>query len=158
MAKQAEAAAKANENFVTIEKKNSLALFYSDDLKGRNTQLNKSINAQPWEQERDRIAVVSQWNEYDDVIQVTKQLQKVYPNLSHGFYRQLFEVLKVWQEEGLLYLPMMFHTKRQFNRIQPQIPELKSLQKYLFRQDLMRKLHIPLNWVEYLNRHTEGEN
>lgn len=161
MAKQAENTAKENEDRVTTKKKNSFALFYSDDLKGRNKRLNKSTSAQHWEEERDRIAVVSQWNEYDDVIQLTKQLQKVYPDLSHGFYRQLFEVLQIWQEEGLLYLPMVFHTKRQFDRIQPQTLTLKSLKTLLmtlFKQDQMRKLHIPLQWVEYLNRHAEGEN
>lgn len=157
MAKQAEGTAKENEDSVKAEKKNSFALFYSVELQGRNAHLNKNTDPR-LEQELDRIAIVSRWDEYDDVIQLAKQLQQVYPYLSHGFYRQLFEVLKIWQEQGVLYLPMMSHTKRQLDRIQPQTPELQSLRESLFRQDITRKLHIPLNWIEHLNRHARGEN
>ena len=157
MAKQAEDIAKENENSDTSEKKNSLSLFYSDDLKTRNTLLNERIRDAnqehpTWHQKLDRIAVASQWNEYADVIQLTKQLHEVYSNLSHGFYRKLFETLKIWQEEGHLYMPMMFHTLRQLDQIQLQTPTLTGLKTLLFQQDQMRKLHIPLHWVEYLNR------
>ena len=162
MAKQAEDIAKENENSNTGEKKNSLSLFYSDDLKTRNTSLNKRIDEEyydyDWRQDPNRIAVASQWDEYDHVIQLTKQLHEVYPNLSHGFYRKLFETLKIWQEEGHLYMPMMVHTLRHLDRIQPQTQTLKSLKTLLFQHDHIRKLHIPLHWVEYLNRQAEGGN
>ena len=150
ISKQAEEAAKRNEN-QNGETKNSLALFYSDALERRNRLLNDRIikeNLEDW----NRIAVASQWDGYDDIIQLTKQMYKAYPNLSHGFCRRLFETLIIWQEEGLLYLPMMFHTLRQLDRIQPQIPELMDLKKHLFQLDQMQKLHIPLHWVEYLSR------
>ena len=157
MAKQAEAAAKHNETRKNgkIETKKSLALFYSDNLKMRNISLNKQIDAENtrtrvhgWIQENDRIAVVSQWAEYSKVIQLAKELNKVYPVLPHGFSRKLFETLRIWQEEGQLYMPMMFHTLRQFD------PTLTALKTHLFRQDQMPTLHLPLHWVEYLNRQT----
>ena len=151
ISKQAEESAKRNED-QNGETKNSLALFYSDDLERRNRSLNERINLEGLNQELDRIAVASQWDGYDDIIQLTKQMYKAYPNLSHGFCRRLFETLIIWQEEGLLYLPMMFHTLRQLDRIQPQIPELVALKKHLFHLDQMQKLHIPLHWVEYLSR------
>ena len=166
MAKQAEAAAKANEteNGET-EDKNSLALFYSDDLRARNKHLNDRIDEEndfiyqanldrdyDWRQERDRIAVASQWDEYNDMIQLTKELNTAYPELPHGFYRKLFETLRIWQEEGLLYLPMMSHAQRQLDRIQPPLKNLKTPLTNLFKKDQMRKLHIPLHWMEYLNR------
>ena len=160
IAKQAEEIAKANEWHID-KTKNSLALFYSADLKARNAALNKRIGTEnydypTWEQEFDRIAVASQWQEYDHVIQLTKQLHEVYSELPHGFYRKLFETLKIWQEEGLLYLPMMCHTLRQLDQIQTQIPTLASLKPLLFQHDQARRLHIPLQWVEYLNRQIDG--
>ena len=166
MAKRSEDAAKRNERQMNgeTEDKNSLSLFFSDDLKRRNTSLNERIREENqshgWSQKSNRIAVASQWDEYDDVVQLTKQLHKVYqhPDLSHAFYRKLFETLKIWQEQGQLYMPMMFHALRQLDRIQPQTSELAELKRLLFRQDYMRKLHIPLNWVEYLNRQSEGGN
>ena len=164
IAKQAEEAAKKNKNSETNEMKNSFSLFYNDALKRRNTSLNERIRGENqnhgWSQKSDRIAVASQWDEYDDVVQLTKQLQKVYqhPNLSHAFYRKLFETLKIWQEQGQLYMPMMFHALRQLDRIEPQTPELAELKNLLFREDCIKKLHIPLNWVEYLNRQSEGGN
>ena len=159
MAKQAEDVAKHNEirNRGKIERKKSLALFYSDDLKMRNRSLNERIDTENdrtrvhgWIQEDDRIAVVSQWEEYSNVIQLTKELNAVYPDLPHGFYRKLFETLRIWQEEGQLYMPMMHHTLRELD------PTLTALKTHLFRQDQMPTLHIPLHWVGYLNRQKEG--
>ena len=165
ISKRAEEAAKANErkkNGVT-EEKNSLSLFFNDDLNTRNVSLNTHIRRDnqehpTWMQKLDRIAIVSQWDEYDDIIQLTRQLHDVYSELPHGFYRKLFETLKIWQEEGVLYMPMMSHTLRQLEQIQPQLPGLASLKTLLFQHDYMRKLHVPLYWVEYLNRQTEGGN
>lgn len=163
MSKRAENTAKANESNVTGEKKNSFSLFYSDNLRTLNTSLNERIDARvqthpTWQQERDRIAVASQWDEYDAVIQLTKRLYEVYVELPHGFYQKLFETLKIWQEEDVLYMPMMAHTLRQLDQIQPQTPELSRIKTLLFQQEQMQKLHIPLSWVEYLNRPTEGED
>lgn len=152
IAKQAEKAAKENEWLGKT--KNSLALFYSADLKIRNKLVNKRIEEREdynSEQQGDRIAVASQWNEYDDVIYLTKELYKVYSEFPHGFYRKLFKTVKIWQEEGLLYLPMMWHTLRQFDQLQMPTSTLAGL-KSLFQQDQVRKLHIPLHWIEYLSR------
>ena len=163
MAKQAEDAAKHNEirKSGKIESKKSLALFYSDALKMRNISLNKRINitntgsrVYGWTQDDDRIAVASQWEEYNNVIQLTKALQTIYPVIPHGFYRKLFETLRIWQEEGQLYIPMMHHTLRQLEQIQPQTTTLGGLRSLLFQHDQMPTLHIPLHWVEYLNRQT----
>ena len=49
MAKQAEVIAKANKHSETDEEKNSLALFYSVDLKVRNTLLNRRIDEENYE-------------------------------------------------------------------------------------------------------------
>lgn len=155
MAKHAEDAAKHNEirRGSKRESKKSLALFYSDDLKMRNISLNERIAAENtrsighgWTQDDDRIAVASQWEEYDKVIQLTKELNKAYPDLPRGFYRKLFETLRIWQEEGQLYMPMMHHTLRELD------PALAALRTYLFRPDQMPTLHIALHWIEYLNR------
>ena len=154
IAKRAEETAKRNED-QSGETKNSLALFYSDALETRNRSLNDRIieeNRRGWNQKLDRIAVASRWDGHDDIIQLTKQMYKSYPNFSHGFCRRLFETLIIWQEEGALYLPIMFHTLQQIDRIQPQTSALKNLKVLLFRQDQIEKLHIPLHWVEYLNR------
>lgn len=162
MAKRAENAAKTNEHSKTDEKKNSLSLFYSDNLKTLNRSLNERIDDQnqkrQWGQNRDRIAVASQWDEYSDVIQLAKCLHKVYSELPHGFYQKLFETLKIWQEDGILYMPMMAHTLRQLDQMQLQVPELASVKTLLFEQEQMQKLHIPLHWVEYLNRQIGGED
>ena len=167
MAKQAEEAAKANkkEKNSETEYKKSLALFYGDDLKMRNISLNARIDAEndriraanidtayDWRQNCDRIAIASQWEEYRKVIQLAKELNTVYADLPHGSYRKLFETLRIWQEEGQLYMPMMHHTLRQLD------PALTALKTHLFRQDQMPTLHIPLHWVEYLNRQREGGN
>lgn len=162
-AEQAEKAAKANQHHETEEEKNSLALFYSETLKRRNNSLkeriDKTYQEYEWQQQApNRIAVAAQWHEYHDVIQLTKQLHAVYQELPHAFTRKLFETLNIWQEDGVLYLPMMFHTQRQFERIQPQTPALADLKTLLFRHDQISKLHIPLHWVEYLTRRVEGEN
>lgn len=160
ISKQAEESAKRSED-QHGETKNSLALFYSDALERRNRSLNDRIieeNLEGWNQKLDRIAVASQWDGYDDIIQLTKQMYKAYPYLSHGFCRKLFETLRIWQEEGLLYLPTMFRTKCHFERIQPQMPELTELKTLLFQENLVRKLHIPLHWVEYLSRSADGGN
>ena len=163
ISKQAEEAAKKFKGQEVEAPKNSLSLFYSDDLATRNASLNTHIirdnqEHPTWRQKINRIAVVSQWNEYDNVIQLVKELHKVYSELPHGFYRKLFETLKIWQEEGVLYMPMMSHTLRQLEQLEPQFSGLASLKPLLFQHDYMRKLHIPLYWVEYLNRQTEGGN
>ena len=163
MAKQAENAAKANEHSETGEKKNSLSLFYSDSLKTLNRSLNERIDDQnqrhqDWGQARDRIAVASQWDEYNDVIRLTKLLCQVSSKLPHGFYQKLFETLKIWQEDGILYMPMMVHTLRQLDQIQSQKPEFASIKTFLFQQEHVHKLHIPLYWVEYLNRQIGGDD
>ena len=163
MAKQAEDTAKANEHSETGKKKNSLSLFYSDDLKTLNRSLNKRIDDQKqkhptWGQNQDRIAIASQWDEYSYVIQLTKRLHQVYSELPHGFYQKLFETLKIWQEDGILYMPMMAHASHQLDRIQPQTPELAEIKTFLFQQEHIQKLHISLHWVEYLNRQIGGED
>lgn len=154
MAKQAEGAAKVNERQIG-ETKNSFALFYSTDLTRRNTLLNERIqqgSQYGWEQEPDRIAAASGWDEYDSIIELTKEMYIAYSDISHGFLRKLFETLTIWQEDGVLYLPMMFRILSQLEQIQPQTPALKNLKQLLFRRDQMQKLHIPLHWIEYLNR------
>lgn len=162
MAKQAEHAAKANENSETGEKKNSLSLFYTDNLKTLNRTLNERIDAQnrehpDWGQKRDRIAVASQWEEYKDVIQLTQDLYQVYSAFPKGLYAKLFDTLNIWKTDGALYLPMMCHTLRQLDKIQEQIPDkqiqaVARIKKFLFHHKHMQTLHIPLHWVEYLNR------
>ena len=163
MAKDAEKVAKANESGKPGKKreKESLSLFYTDTLKRYNAFLNERIEKENDEreviQDLNRIAVASRWDEYESVIQLTKQLYKLsgYSNVPHGFYRKLFATLRIWQEEGPLYLPMLAYTKYQLDKQQegtPEANELKTLLTTLFHSDQVRKLHIPLHWVEYLNR------
>ena len=161
MAEAAEKAAKAN------EEKESLSLFYTDTLRRYNKFLNDRIKQEnrrrtsAGKQSDDRIALASRWDEYDNVIQLTKQLYKLRPDVPHGLYRKLFETLRIWQEEGPLYMPMLSYTKYQFGKQQegtPEAKELKALLTTLFQSDQMRKLHIPLHWVEYLSREGGGES
>lgn len=159
ISKRAEEAAKGFTGQDVEAPKNSLSLFYSDDLASRNTMLNnrieiESIRYPHWKQKYNRIAVASQWQEYNEVIQLTKQLHKAYPEISHGFYRKLFETLKIWQEEGVMYLPMMFHIHKQI----PPGSELAKLKNLFFQYNYMRKLHSPLQWIEYLSRSADGGN
>ena len=165
--------AKANkwEELGTEGEKESLSLFYTPTLARHNAFLNDRIEQEnlelqlPPARERpdDRIAVASRWGEYDSVVQLTKQLYKFskLPNMPHGLYRKLFETLRIWQQEGLLYLPMLSYAKYQFGKQHQGVPgvdELMELLTNLIRLDEMRKLHIPLHWVEYLNRQGGGEN
>lgn len=169
IAKEAEEVAKANEWGRPKREKESLSLFYTHTLARRNALLNDRISLENLklpparEQPDDRIAVVSGWDEYDSVVQLTQQLYKFsqLPNVPHGFYRKLFETLRIWQEEGPLYLPMLSYTKYQFGKQHAGVPEVKALKTLLtdlIRFDQMRKLHIPLHWVEYLSRHRGGED
>ncbi|MDE0399147.1 MAG: type III-A CRISPR-associated protein Cas10/Csm1 [Candidatus Poribacteria bacterium] len=171
IAKAAEEVAKANEWIEHGRKreKESLSLFYTHTLARHNAFLNDRISLENLklpparEQPDDRIAVASRWDEYDSIVQLTQQLYKFsrLPNVPHGFYRKLFETLRIWQEEGPLYLPMLSYTKYQFGKKQEGIPEaneLKGMLTDLIRFDQMRKLHIPLHWVEYLNRQGGGED
>ena len=171
MAKDAEEVAKSNEwgERSKSREKESLSLFYTQTLARHNAFLNDRIN---WENRRrtrasrqpdDRIAVASGWDEYDSVVQLTKQLYRFsqLPNVPHGFYRKLFATLRIWQEEGPLYMPMLSYTKYQLGKQQEETPEtkeLKTLLTTLFHFDQVRKLHIPLHWVEYLNRQGGGED
>ena len=153
ISKRAEEAAKKFKGQEVEAPKNSLSLFYSDDLAVRNAMLDNRIESESirhphWGQKFNRIAVASQWHEYDDMIQLTKQLHEAYQDISHGFYRKLFQTLKIWQEEGVMYMPMMFHIQKQ---IAPG-SKLAKLKTLFFQHNYMRKLHIPLQWVEYLNR------
>lgn len=163
IAKRAEETAKENEWIEgrRDKGKESLSLFYTGTLVRHNALLNKRIEAEnegrEVRQESDRIAVASRWNEYESVIQLTKQLYKFsqHSDVPHGFYRKLFATLRIWQEEGPLYMPMLSYTKYQFGKQRsgsPETAELKKLLTTLFNFDRMRKLHIPLHWVEYLNR------
>ena len=164
-AKDAEGTAKANEWGKPGERreKESLSLFYTHTLARRNVLLNNRIvrenrRRRPASKQPDnRIAVASGWDEYDSLVQLTKQLYRFsqLPNIPHGLYRKLFTTLRIWQEEGPLYLPMLSYTKYQFSKQQEQVPEARELNTLLtdlIRFDQMRKLHIPLYWVEYLNR------
>ena len=163
MAKKAEEVAKANawREGRQDKGKESLSLFYTETLARQNVLLNERIEQENEErevsQESDRITLASRWNEYDSVIQLTKQLYKFSqtPDIPHGFYRKLFATLRIWQEEGPLYMPMLSYTKHQFGKQRNESLEMKELMTLLttlFRFDQMRKLHIPLHWVEYLNR------
>ena len=165
MAKNAEEVAKANEWGKPGKKreKESLSLFYTHTLARHNAFLNDRINRENQGRTRasrqpdDRIAMASGWDEYDSIVQLTRHLYKLSQlrNVPHGFYRKLFETLRIWQEEGPLYLPMLSYTRYQFGKQQeggPEVKELKALLTDLIRFDQMRKLHIPLHWVEYLNR------
>ena len=160
VAKQAEDIAKANEWGIG-KTKNSLALFYSTELKARNIQLNRRIEAEnqkypSWYQRIDRIALASAWDEYEGVIELIEQLHDIYSEIPHGFYRRLFETLKIWQEDGKLYIPMLERTLRQIEQLQKDIPNSAKLKNQLFEQ--VRMLHIPLHWVEYLNRQIGGDS
>ena len=161
MAKQAEVAAKANKS-KTGETKNSLSLFYNNSFERLNVSLNRDIDDQnlrhaTWQLKRDRIAVASQWEAYNDVIELTRCLYRVYSALPQGFYRKLFDVLRIWQTDGVLYLPMMSRTLRQFEEIQSHSNEVAHIKNCLFHHKHMQTLHIALHWVEYLNRHIEGD-
>ena len=147
MAKRAEVVAKSNKGTIIGASKNSLALFYSTELKTRNILLDKRIKKEKgeypaWNLTSDRIAIASNWEEYEEVIDLTKKLQASYSNLPHGFYRKLFETLKIWQEDGKLYIPMLRRILRQNNQL--------HLEKSLLQH--IKQLHIPLHWIEYLNR------
>ena len=168
-AKDAERAAKANEWGKPEEtrEKESLSLFYTHTLAKHAGSLKKRIKKENEDrvvpQEPDRIAVASGWDEYDSLIQLTKQLYKFsrLQDIPHGLYRKLFTTLRIWQEEGPLYLPMLSYTKYQFGKQQEKVPdarELNTLLTDLIRFDQMRRLHIPLHWVEYLNRQGGGED
>lgn len=170
-AKDAEEVAKANEWGKPREKreKESLSLFYTPTLARRNALLNNRIEREnegrtdASKQPDNRIAVASGWDEYDSLVQLTKQLYRFsqLPNIPHGLYRKLFTTLRIWQEEGPLYLPMLSYTKYQFGKQQATVPgvrDLNTLLTDLIRFDQMRKLHIPLHWVEYLNRQGGGED
>lgn len=161
MAKQAEVAAKANKSKIG-ETKNSLSLFYNNSLERLNVSLNRDIDDQnlrhaTWQLKRDRIAVASQWEEYNDVIELTRSLYQVYSALPQGFYTKLFEMLKIWQTDGVLYMPLMWRILRQFEEIQAHSSEVAPIKNCLFDHKHMPTLHIALHWVEYLNRHIEGE-
>ena len=173
IAKAAEEVAKENEweELGKEREKESLSLFYTHTLARHNAFLNDRIDQEneelqlppAREQPDERIAVASGWGEYDSVVQLTKQLYKFsqLPNMPHGLYRKLFETLRIWQQEGLLYLPMLSYTKYQFGKQYQGVPgvdELMVLLTNLIRLDQMRKLHIPLHWVEYLNRQGGGED
>ncbi len=153
IAAEAEHTAKANEWGIGKEK-NSLSLFYSSDLKIRNIQLNRRIENElerhGWKQEPDRIAIASEWSEFAAVIELTKQLHEIYEVLPQGFYRRLFETLKIWQEDGKLYMPMLAHIIRKIDELKHETSISDDLKTSLFEN--IRQLHIPLHWVEYLNR------
>ena len=164
-AKDAEEVAKANEWGKRGEnrKKESLSLFYTHTLARRNALLNDRINRENRRRSRagrqpdNRIAVASGWDEYEILVKLTKQLYRFsqLPDIPHGLYRKLFTTLRIWQEEGPLYLPMLAYTKYQFGKQREKVPEVRELNTLLtdlVRLDQMPKLHIPLHWVEYLNR------
>ena len=157
ISKQAEVTAKANE-WAIDKTKNSLALFYSTELKTRNVLLDKRIKNENvehgWKQQNDRIAIASEWNEFADVIELTKQLHAIYEELPPGFYRRLFETLKIWQEDGKLYMPMLAHIIRKIDELKHETSISDDLKMSLFEN--IRQLHIPLHWVEYLNRQKGG--
>ena len=159
IAAEAEHTAKANKWDIGKEK-NSLSLFYSSDLKTRNTLLNKRIEDEydkyRWQQKPDRIAIASEWGEFADVIELTKQLNEIYEELPQGFYRRLFETLKIWQEDGKLYMPMLTHIIRKIDELNLKKPISGGLKTSLFQH--IRQLHIPLHWVEYLNRQKGGDS
>ena len=168
-AKDAEEVAKANEWGKPREErvKESLSLFYTHTLARHTAFLKKRIEDENEDrevpQEPNRIAVTSGWDEYDSVVQLTKQLYRFsqLPDIPHGLYRKLFTTLRIWQEEGPLYLPMLSYTKYQFGKQQEKVPEARELNTLLtdlIRFDQMQKLHIPLHWVEYLNRQGGGED
>ena len=169
MAKNAEKVAKANKWRERRRDKKSLSLFYTHTLARHNGLLNDHIRREnrrrtpAGQQPDDRIAMASRWDEYDSVVQLTKQLYKFsqHSDVPHGLYRKLFETLRIWQEEGPLYMPMLSYTKYQFGKRQngsPETAELKKLLTTLFNFDQMRKLHVPLHWVEYLNRQGGSED
>ena len=167
MAKDAEGIAKANEwgERGNRREKESLSLFYTETRARHNALLKERIveeneeRSPAGEQPEDRIAVAAEWGEYNSVVQLTKQLYRFsqLPDVPHGFYRKLFATLRIWQEEGPLYMPMLCYTKYQLGRI-PEARGLKVLLTTLFHFDQVRKLHIPLHWVEYLNRQGRGED
>ena len=123
MAKEAEEVAKENKwGDRNKKRKKSLSLFYTRIIRSHNKLLNDRITSENRKRSRssrqpdDRIALASGWTEYNSIIQLTKQLYNFSQSsdVPHGFYRKLFETLRIWQEEGLLYMPMLAYIKYQF--------------------------------------------
>ena len=168
LAKDAEEIAKANEwrEGGNRRKKESLSLFYTKTRARHNAFLKERVveenekRSPAGEQPDDRIAVAAEWGEYNSVVQLTRQLYRFsqLPNVPHGFYRKLFATLRIWQEEGPLYMPMLCYTKYQLGRNTGGERVKGTPDDLVFISTRCEKLHIPLHWVEYLNRQGGGED
>lgn len=149
------------------EVKDSFAMFYNDRWKAMNRKINERVEGvnnsyNRTDDGKDRIALAIRWSIFPTVVNLTNRLSRVSEDLPHGFYQKLFTTIKVWQEDGKLYLPTMHYvlTKIQKSFKDSTPAEFSELMKVLFAvaPEEMKSIHLALHWLEYLNRGTGGKS
>ncbi len=148
-------------------RKDSLALFYDPLLKSRASDL-EALLEDKGESYSERIRYALKWSEAEenalnivsliakprDLEEKTRLKLKYLPR---GFLYKMFDMIKLWRNEGKLYLP---HMAWMISRLRENLrregredlaQELND-QLYRFSELRMGSLHVPMTWIDLLSR------
>lgn len=159
MSKEAEHEAKSNDNGKSgAEKseKNSISLFYSDTWKRKNEFLcNRMKKRIKWDIGPSPEKIISQaefWDDAEkDIFNKTADLYNAidWSKVSHGFFRKLFNIIEIWQRDGVLFMPSLHYL---INQSKKELGSSSACFLSSIQTEFMPNLLIPLTWIEYMNR------
>lgn len=163
LSKMAEKTAKDNEYITNGKKfkKNSISFLYDNALEIKNKLYkeikNKKKNQNKLSNTEDIIGISLNWDNFKYLLDETKVLYKIYDKLTRADIMKLNRLIKDWQINGKLYLPLLHYVikkiSKKLDEDEDSYNELTNiLLKYFINPELIKSLHIPLYWVEFLKR------
>ncbi len=155
LSKNAEFAAKNNvyKDKDKEKEKNSISFLYDEALKIRNQQLKSKFAVK---NNDDLISQCASWEEFDKLINECKLFYKIYDVIPHSDFMKISKIIQEWQINGKLYLPMLYYIlskmKKKIINADDNSKIDSIFSKYFADPSLIKTLHIPVTWVEYLKR------
>jgi len=141
--------------------KHRMALFYNDNLLIRRFKIQERMKRVKDDYNRedsfieDRLGACVKWQTLPDLLKFVQQFNQARKLMPHSLFQKFYATLRIWQDDGRLYMPMLSQILKQF---EDRDFDGKGVTFPLGVVDptQMSYLYMPLLWAEYLNRNTGG--
>ncbi|MEW6617933.1 MAG: type III-A CRISPR-associated protein Cas10/Csm1 [bacterium] len=154
-------------------RKDSFAPFFTEYLLSRKKKFSERFRTPKYSQEPPRLKLALKWEKYkreeakvvdevnEYILKPLDAFKKGSNLLPQGFFHNTLNLLEIWYNEDLLYLPKIVwgleKVKRELKKQKIESEEGKSLyelyEMYLhFNKGMFSTLYIPLSWVILLTR------
>ncbi len=159
-------------------RKDSFSPFFTEYLSSRQRRLHERLKSPRYSQEPSRLKLTLRWKGYDSktknivdeveeyILKPLEAFKEGVNRLGRGFFHNTLNLLDIWYDEGLLYLPKIVwaivKVKKELKRLRIESEEARSLydlyEMYLhFDNKRFSTLHIPLSWIILLTRGGEKD-